>query len=60
MRKLVSETISRALRTPEKIRKILNDDSLNAPACFHRVEAVVKILESNGIETTRHDWWARK
>lgn len=56
LQKITAEVNSQALRTLEKIREILNDDSLSDPECFHRIEAVVNALESSGIDTTRHDW----
>ena len=50
---LVSDASSRALR---KIRDILADDTLDDPACFARIEAIVSLLEELGINCGRgHD-----
>ena len=41
----------------EQIRQILADDTLDDPECFHRIESIVSLLESNGIDCgTRHDF----
>jgi len=50
------KTESKALEVLEEIRRVLDDRSLDDPECFHRIEAIVTILEKNGIHTTRHDW----
>ncbi len=51
---LTSDASSRALRA---IQKILADDSLDDPACFHRIEAIVSLLEDMGISCGgRHDF----
>ena len=40
----------------ERIRQILADDTLDDPECFQRIEEIVSLLESNGIDCgTRHD-----
>ena len=41
----------------EQIRQILADDTLDDPECFHRIESIVSLLESNGIDCgARHDF----
>ena len=51
---LVSDASSRPLR---KIRDILADDTLDDPACFARIEAIVSLLEDLGIDCgERHDF----
>ena len=51
---LVSDASSRALR---QIRDILADDTLDDPACFARIEAIVSLLEDLGIDCgERHDF----
>ena len=51
---LVSDASSRALRN---IRDILADDTLDDPACFARIEAIVSLLEDLGINCGRsHDF----
>ena len=45
---------SRALRN---IQKILADDTLDDPECFHRIEAIVSLLEDMGLSCGgRHDF----
>jgi len=50
------KTESKALQILEEIRHILDDNSLDDAECFKRIEAIVKVMEANGIQTTRHDW----
>ena len=51
---LVSDASSRALL---KIRDILADDTLDDPACFQRIEAIVSLLEDLGTRCGgRHDF----
>lgn len=51
---LASDAASRALR---KIQEILSDDTLDDPACFHRIEAIVSLLEDMGLSCGgRHDF----
>ncbi len=45
-----------AVELLEKIRAILDDDSLSDPECFHRIDAMVDAFHTAGISTTRHDW----
>ena len=47
---------SKAVRTLEHIRHILNDDSADNPQCFHRIEAIVSAMEDGGIHINRHDF----
>ena len=51
---LASDAASRALR---KIQEILSDDTLDDPAYFHRIEAIVSLLEDLGVDCGgRHDF----
>ncbi len=50
------KTEYKALQILEEIQCVLNDNSLDDPECFHRIEAIVNTMETNGIHTTRHDW----
>ena len=54
--KLYQETDSEALRVLEKIRCVLDDDTLDDPDCFERIEAIVKTFHAHEISTSRHDW----
>lgn len=40
----------------EKIRAILDDNTLDDPQCFHRIEAIVDAFSDADIPTARHDW----
>ena len=51
---LSSDAASRALRN---IQEILSDDTLDDPECFHRIEAIVSLLENMGLSCGgRHDF----
>ena len=51
---LASDAASRALRN---IQEILGDYTLAAPQCFHRIEAIVSLLEDMGLSCGgRHDF----
>lgn len=54
LEKLMRERCCRAL---EEIRTVLDDDSLDDPACFRRIERIVEIYESLGPGGgSRHDF----
>ena len=51
---LASDAASRALRS---IQEILADVTLDDPECFHRIEAIVSLLEDMGLSCGgRHDF----
>ena len=47
---------SRAVRIVEEIQRTLDDDTLDDPECFWKIERVMDVLEENWIGTSRHDW----
>ena len=47
---------SSALKLIAEIKAVLDDDSLEDPECFQRIEAILTALEDHGVFTTRHDW----
>jgi len=53
---LALKTESKAFQILKEIRRVLNDDTLDDLECFHRIEAIVNVMEESGIQTTRHDW----
>lgn len=55
---LLGELInSAACRALEEIRGVLDDDRLDDPECFRRIEEIVKIYEKIGSNAgTRHDF----
>lgn len=56
IRSIARETEKKAIEVLEEIRRVLNDDSLEDPECFQRIEAILTALENAGIFTSRHDW----
>lgn len=48
---------SAACRALEDIRTVLDDDSLDDPTCFRRIERIVEVYEDLGAGAgTRHDF----
>lgn len=45
-----------AVRVLEKIKTVLNDDTLSDPDCFHRIERIAETFSAYGLRTSRHDW----
>ena len=44
-----------AVRVLEKIKTVLNDDTLSDPDCFRRIERIVETFSAYGLRTSRHD-----
>ena len=45
------------IKTLDKIRQIIRDDSLDDEECFERIEKIVCLLESKGMDCgARHDF----
>jgi len=41
----------------QKIKEIIDDDSLNDKECFHKIENIIQVLESVGVSCgDRHDF----
>lgn len=53
---LAQEVETAAVRALEEIRAVLDDESLDDPACFRRVDAIVEVFHRNGLNTGRHDF----
>lgn len=45
-----------AVKLLERIKAILDDDALDDPECFHRIDAIVDTFHEAGIPTSRHSW----
>ncbi len=45
-----------ALHILTQIQKILDDETLDDPECFEKIERIVKTFYANGLSTSRHDW----
>ena len=43
-----------AIEILEKIRSILNDESLNDRDCFLKIDSIVSVFHANAIDTDRH------
>lgn len=56
IRRIARETEKKAMEVLEEIRRVLNDDSLEDPECFSRIDAIVTALDDHGMYTHRHDW----
>ena len=56
IQRIARETERSAIEVLEKIRQVLNDDTLEDPQCFMRIDAIVTALGDHGIYTRRHDW----
>ena len=39
-----------------QIKLILDDESLDDPSCFRRIDAIVSQFHAQGISTSRHDF----
>lgn len=47
---------SEALAVLAQITRALEDETLNDPECFHRIESIIDTFYAHGITTSRHDW----
>ena len=45
-----------AAKVLEEIQAILDDESLEDPECFQRIEQIVNTFQKHNLSTTRHDW----
>ena len=54
--KRVKEINSKAVKILEEIRAILDDDTLDDPECFERIDRIVSGINKSDIGTSRHDW----
>lgn len=53
---LARKADTKALQALSEIRAILDDETLDDPACFRRIDAIVETLHLHGLSTTRHDF----
>ena len=47
---------SSALKLVAEIKAVLDDDSLEDPTCFQRIDALVDAFYARNVHTPRHDW----
>ena len=52
----IKELDSKAVQILEEIRAILDDDTIDDPECFERIDRLVSLYNRNDIGTVRHDW----
>ena len=45
-----------AMNLLSEIKAILDDDAVEDPECFRRIDAIVNAFGAKGIYTPRHDW----
>lgn len=53
---LLLELDSEAAKILQEFQTILDDDSLNDPECFRKIEAIVSAFHNHGLSTSRHDF----
>lgn len=39
-----------------EIQEVLDDETLDDPACFQKIEAIVSVFHDHGLYTSRHDF----
>ena len=47
---------SNALELIAEIKAILDNDALEDPECFYRIDAIVDAFHARNVSTVRHDW----
>ena len=47
---------SQAVRILGEILRTLDDETLDDPECFQRIEKILRVLEKNWLGSSRHDW----
>lgn len=52
----IKELDSKAVQILEEIQAILDDDTIDDPECFERIDRLVSLYNRNDIGTVRHDW----
>lgn len=53
---LASSLNAGAIDLISQIKAILDDDTLEDPECFRRIDAMVDAFGARGLYTPRHDW----
>lgn len=56
LEKAAQNVESVALSVLAQIKTILDDNTLDDPECFQRIEAIINALHAQGVSTSRHDW----
>jgi len=45
-----------AVKLLEAIKRVLDDETLDDPACFQKIEAIISVFHDHGLYTSRHDF----
>lgn len=53
---LVPRLNAEAMDLLSQIKAILDDDTVEDPECFRRIDAIVRAFWAKGVYTPRHDW----
>lgn len=56
LKRIAGEAESGAARALEEIRAVLDDETLEDPECFRRIDAIVDIYNDSHMNTSRHDF----
>lgn len=56
LKDILAAVDGQALRILEEIQRTLDDDTLDDPTCFKRIEKILTVLETNFLGSTRHDF----
>ena len=51
---LATQVNTDAILLLKEIQTILNDETLDDPQCFYRIDAIVSAFHRAGLDTTRH------
>ena len=55
MQDILAAVDSHAMLILEEIVRTLDDETLDDPECFQKIEKILTVLESNWLGSTRHD-----
>ena len=55
MQDILAAVDSQAMRILEEIVQTLDDETLDDPECFQKIQKILTVLESNWLGSTRHD-----
>lgn len=56
MQDILAAVDGKAMQILEEIRRTLDDETLDDPECFLRIEKILTVLESHYIGSPRHDF----
>lgn len=56
LKRIAEESESKAVQVLREIQAVLDDDTLEDPECFQRIDAIVDLYNDNHMYTPRHDF----